>query len=145
MEKKIAIKSTKFFGNLLLLETKDWDENGRYIPNIDSNCSEYDYFVLIRVRPECSNIMKRNRWYYTNHLDYEVLWPAITNETWSANLVGFITRDELIKSVIKTKQILPQNANLNGTTKMDADNYYVQAGDMNSISELIKVIKSKKY
>lgn len=25
---KIAVKSTKYFGQLLLLETKDWDENG---------------------------------------------------------------------------------------------------------------------
>lgn len=31
--KKIAVKSTKSFGNLLLLEQHDWDENGDYIPN----------------------------------------------------------------------------------------------------------------
>jgi len=28
--KHISVKSTKYFGHLLLLETKDWDRNGRY-------------------------------------------------------------------------------------------------------------------
>lgn len=31
--KQISIKSTKSFGNLLLLEKDDWDENGNYLPN----------------------------------------------------------------------------------------------------------------
>ena len=29
----VAIKSTKWFGQLLLLETEDWDEEGNYKPN----------------------------------------------------------------------------------------------------------------
>ena len=140
--KEIAIKSTKYFGNLLLLETKDWDDKGRYVPNLNNDFCEYDYFVLIRVRPECSSIMKRNKWYYSDRLDFDELWPAITNEIWSANLVGYITREELTETVIKTKQILPKNANLNGTTRMDAENYYVQAGDLNPLSNLIKTLQS---
>lgn len=29
----IAVKSTKYYGNLLLLEQKDWSDDGIYIPN----------------------------------------------------------------------------------------------------------------
>lgn len=140
--KEIAIKSTKFFGNLLLLETKDWDEQGRYIPNIRNDCAEYDYFVLIRINPDCASIMKRNRWYYSDYTDFDDLWPAIINESWRVNIVGYITRKELTDQVIKTKQILPKNSNLNGTTTMDADNYYIQAGDLHSMSELIKLFRN---
>lgn len=32
-DQKISIKSTKAFGNLLLLETKDWDSDAVYLPN----------------------------------------------------------------------------------------------------------------
>lgn len=44
--KKVAIKSTKHFSNLLLLETKDWDAKGVYRYNED--CI-YDGIVLIRL------------------------------------------------------------------------------------------------
>ncbi|PHS13514.1 MAG: hypothetical protein COA86_16810 [Kangiella sp.] len=33
--KRLSIKSTKFYGNLLLLEKDDWNIHGQYIPNID--------------------------------------------------------------------------------------------------------------
>lgn len=33
--KYIAVKSTKYYGNILLLETKDWSNKGEYIPNIN--------------------------------------------------------------------------------------------------------------
>ena len=56
---KIAIKSTKHFGQLLLLETKDWDENGNYIPNEDTNTGEYDEIVLMRIRPNIDDVIKQ--------------------------------------------------------------------------------------
>ena len=139
--KEIAVKSTKHFGNLLLLETKDWDDQGRYIPNFGKGCSEYDYFVFIRIYPECASIMKKNRWYYSDKVEFEDLWPAVFYENWAANLVGYITREDLVQSVIKAGHILPKGSNLNGTTVMDAENYYIQAGDMHSMSELIVEFK----
>jgi hypothetical protein len=45
----ISIKATKHFGQLLLLETKDWNNNGQYIPNLSlEKQSQYDYFILVR-------------------------------------------------------------------------------------------------
>ena len=42
--KVINIKSTKEFGNLLLLERADWDHEARYIPNLGENNVIYDFF-----------------------------------------------------------------------------------------------------
>lgn len=37
--------------------------------------------------------------------------------------------------------IIPQNAMLNGSTRMDAENYYAQAGDMSGIGRLCEKLK----
>ena len=47
----ISIKATKHFGQLLLLETKDWNDSGQYIPNLShEKQSNYDYFILVRTK-----------------------------------------------------------------------------------------------
>ena len=134
--KQVAIKSTKHFGNLLLLETKDWTDDGQYIPNSGTNHTNYDYFVMIRIRPDGTSIMTRNRWLYSNEVGYESLKEQIMKEDWECNIAGFVTHDELV-GIIQAKHILPQNMMLNGTTRMDAENYYIQLGDMHEIAELV--------
>ncbi len=138
---EIAVKSTKHFGNLLLLETKDWDKEGKYIPNYSNGCAEYDYFVLERISPECSTLLKENRILYSNETDYNALRDVIMDIEWEANVVGFISRNEFVEEVIDKKMILPQNSLLNGHTKMDAENYYVQAGDLHPMADLIRIIR----
>lgn len=132
---QIAIKSTKHFGNLLLLETKDWDKEGLYKPNYGTGHEAYDIFVLIRIRPEGMSIMKRNRWLYCDYVCFDDLRDAILAERWECNIAGYITHDELV-TIINNNYILPQRSMLNGSTRMDAENYYVQLGDMHDISEL---------
>lgn len=133
--KQVAIKSTKHFGNLLLLETKDWDSQGRYKPNYGTGHDAYDCFVLIRIKPDGTSIMKKNRWLYSDSVSFDEIKSAIFNESWECNIAGFVSREELIY-VINNGYILPQRALLNGKTPMDAENYYVQLGDMHNISEL---------
>lgn len=137
--KEIAVKSTKHFGQLLLLETKDWDENGRYIPNTEKETNTYDFLVLIRLNPSCEDVLKKQRLLYSEHTDRETLHRIISEQKWSYNYAGFITRSDLIY-IIKNKYILPQGALLNGSTPMDAENYYVQAIDLRNISEITGLI-----
>ena len=132
---KIAIKSTKAFGQLLLLETKDWDENGCYIPNYNQGESNYDVFFLVRMRPFATDILKKCKLYYANCADYDSLKQDIIAETWEYDIPGFITHDEL-KAIIQEKQIIKRGALLNGKTPMDAENYYCQAADMHPIESL---------
>ena len=51
-------KSTKSYGDLLLLETKDWNDDGEYIPNKDKGNFRYDYTILVRFSPDGEAIMK---------------------------------------------------------------------------------------
>lgn len=103
--KEIAIKSTKHFGQLLLLETKDWDKNGNYIPNIDKSVSSYDYLVLIRMKPSCEEILKQNSLFYSDFINREDLHRLVTGQVWSYNYVGYITKNHLIQ-IIRDMHIL---------------------------------------
>ena len=136
---EISVKSTKEYGNLLLLETKDWDEDARYIPNFNTDHCLYDFFVIVRISPDLTTIMKQNRILYSNSVDKNRLESLIMKSDWKCNLAGFITRSEL-KELINSKYILPQNSLLNGRTRMDAENYYAQMGDMHNIDEIIDIL-----
>tara|TARA_Y100001935_G_scaffold62238_1_gene52165 strand:- start:407 stop:1186 length:780 start_codon:yes stop_codon:yes gene_type:complete len=130
--KKMAIKSTKSIGNLLLLEKKDWDKEGNYIPNMTIGDSQYDYFILVRIDPNGETIMKKNKIYYSNSLDINSLKKLILNLDWKIDIPGFITNNDL-KKIISDRNIILQNEYINKYTRMDADNYYCQSGDMKSI------------
>lgn len=136
----ISIKSTKKYGNLLLLETKDWDMEGRYIPNSNKGHSKYDLFILTRVDPDGEQILRQQKLLYSDDVNFDELKNLILSERWRVNITGFITNEELIDDVIGMKQILPQGATLNTYTVMDAENYYVQAGDMHEIEELMDFV-----
>lgn len=146
-DSEIAIKSTKEYGNLLLLETKDWTEDGCYIPNVGTEHAEYDYFVLIRVKSDLSKIMLLNDWLDVNYVSKDILREAIKDINWRVNIVGFITKDEFIDDVIDEDMILRQDSKLGTipekTTSMDATNYYVQAGDLHDIEHLIIEVPKK--
>ena len=70
---------------------------------------------------------------YSDSLDEENVYGLITDETWSVEITGYITHNEFVNDVIGTNQIIPRNAKLNGSTIMDADNYYVEAGNLHFI------------
>ena len=142
---KIAIKSTKHFGNLLLLEIKDWDDEGRYIPNINKGHSCYDFFVLERIRPDPAGILKEKKLYYSDEAGFEEIFSTFSDVRWEANLTGFISRGELVSEVIRKRQIIPKNSYLNKYTRMDADNYYVQACDLHPMSELVSAIRNRAF
>ena len=130
---QVAVKSTKRFGNLLLLEAQDWDEDGNYIPNRGIGNEMYHFIFLVRVSSSCSDILKQNRLLYSDSLDEENVYGLITDETWSVEITGYITHNEFVNDVIGTNQIIPRNARLNGSTIIDANNYYVEAGNLHFI------------
>lgn len=140
MNKKINIKSTKSFGNLLLLETKDWNKDGLYIPNMEKKSSTYDYFILVRMKPFCEDIMKKNKIFYSDFTDKEDLKTKILFEKWEYDIPGWISHEDL-KTIINDGHIIKRGELLNGRTKMDAENYYVQSGDMKEINKLVELLK----
>jgi len=140
--KKLNIKSTKHYGNLLLLETKDWNNKGEYIPNIKKGDNIYDLFLLTRIRPDGESEMKRMKLLYVDILTNEQenqLKKRMMELAWEFDIAGVITNEMLIEH-INNNRILPQNALLNGKIRMDAENYYLQAGKMLRVDELIGLL-----
>lgn len=139
---KINIKSASYFSNLLLLEKQDWDINGEYIPNIGLKSSSYDLFVLTRLKPNSKNIMTSRRLFYIDQIDKKYLYDLIIPQVWEFDIAGFIYHSDLIE-IIRNQQVLPQNSMLNSYTKIDADNYYCQSGDLRGLNEFKEILQNK--
>lgn len=137
--KQIAVKSTKHFGQLLLLETKDWDMHGCYIPNIGTTTCAYDYLMLVRIIPSCEDLLKHERLLYSNQIDRDRLHHICCRENWEYDYAGYITQDDLIH-IIRNRYVLPKGSLLNGKTAMDAENYYIQAVDLRNM-DLLKLFE----
>jgi len=134
--KLLCIKSAAFFSNLLLLEAKDWDNEGKYIPNcgIPYAHQAYDYFLLIRVKPDIKSIFQD--W----EDDKTIILSKILSFKFYYDIAGWCTINTLIY-IIKNEYYLPKHSLLNGKVLMDAHNYYIQAGNLKNIDELIEKLK----
>lgn len=137
--KHLSVKSTKEYGNLLLLETDDWNDDGEYIPNREQGATKYEYTILVRFSPDGEKIMTDNRLLYQREDQIpanikDILIEQVRDIDWRYDLPGFIYYSELVK-MIRDRKIIPRGAMLNGRTRMDAENYYFQTGNMHSMIE----------
>lgn len=136
-DKKIAIMSTIYYGNLLLLELNEWNSDGKFIPNISSGTGHYDFFALIRLKPSLDNILRKKIFLLTDEIDKNDFKKIIMEEKWEYDFLGYVSLWDL-KYIIKEKFILPKNSLLNGKTKMDADYYYIQGNNMRNLEALFR-------
>ncbi len=137
---KISVKSGAYFSNLLLLESSDWDKNGRYIPDIKSNNQFVDYFVMVRILPDIKTIFKEKKLFYLDQIEKENLKKIVFSLDWFFDIPGCCTL-KTIKYCIENNYIIPQNSFLNSTTKMDACNYYVQTGSLKPLEVLLEILR----
>lgn len=140
--KKINIKSSTHFSNLLLLEKKDWNLKGQYIPNMGSEASqEYDYFLVVRIKPDIKSLLLKNKMFYSNDVDTDDLKNIVFNEEWYYDFGGVCTL-KTIQYIIKNNYLLPQNSLLNGKTEIDADNYCIQNGNLKAFDFLVNELRA---
>lgn len=130
----IAVKTTKHFGNLLLLEEKDWvvkDGKAIYLPNQNSESKGvYDFLFFSRVRTDIHDLVKEvnfSKDIDINNLKNIFFTKILKTVSVALEVVGYVSNDNLVK-IIEEGYILPQNSMLNGKTRMDASNYYLQSG-----------------
>lgn len=137
--KSISIKSMTYFSQLLLLEVEDWTDNAEYIPNLrleNKQCYSYDYFVLIRVKPNIKTVFRNERKFYSKNMSYDEVSSIVLRQEWFADFAGAISKEEL-KFLIKNKYIIEKGMLLQGKTQMDATNYYALSYDMHSLQDFI--------
>lgn len=127
--KNVSIKSTKSFGQLLLLETKDWTSTGGYIPNGNET---YHFTFLVRLKNDPESIMRQNRVYFSDYLDRTVLWQLFEKNDWAYDVPRYITHEELV-FLINNGYVIQKGDLLNGKTRMDAENYYCYLSDMHPL------------
>jgi hypothetical protein len=133
-EYAIAVKSTKHYGNLLLLEKQDWNSQGHYL-TASGSPRIYTHIMLVRIKPDIEEIIRSLN---PNSLNQELFNPLkskILEIEWSYDIPGFIESKDLYQ-VINANNIITKGARLNLAVTIDADNYYVQAGDLRKIATL---------
>lgn len=131
---KVAVKTTKHFGNLLLLETKDWqvkDNRAIYLPNADTG-GVYDFIMFCRVNTNIDDVSRQFKLGDTSTHS-----SALERLTAISEVVGYIKNADLV-SCIEHPQIIPKGAKLNGSITMDAENYYIQSGSFRAIPQIDK-------
>lgn len=136
--KKINIKSCAFFSNLVLLETKDWNNEGEYIPNINTEYSIYDYFVLVRIKDDVKSFFYKQNLNENNII--KDIRQKIESSKFYYDIPGFFTTITL-KYIIENGYVIPKNSLLNNKTKMDAENYYIQSGNLKKMEFFLKELK----
>lgn len=123
---KVAVKTTKSIGNLLLLETKDWcirNNKVIYVPNQDKEGGGfYDYIVFCRVKTNIQYIIR------SKDIKKELLNSLVTLLEVELQVVGQIENKDLFEIINSGKYEIYQGDTLNQKTIMDADNYYIQSG-----------------
>jgi hypothetical protein len=77
---------------------------------------------------------------YSDDIPKSEIKKLIFDQEWSCDIPGWISHPEFV-AVIRNRQIIPQNAMLNGRIPMDAENFYVQSGDMHDIQELVRILE----
>lgn len=143
---KIAVKSTKSFGQLMLLERDDWNGEGLYRPNVNTENERYDYFVLIRLEPHTSSVLKKGSLLYSNDCNRAKLEQLIVRQKFSYDILGYMTKNGLIR-LIRDNYFIPQGAYLNRISKnnrMEASNYYIQTGNLDPIADLTEILRKIK-
>lgn len=126
-ERKISLKSAAFFANLMLFEQKDWDANGRYLPSNQL----YHVFVFCRIKPDLKTVFKGH-----TTISKAALAETLANTSFAADFPGFISRADFRYLAINKFEI-KQGCILNERTRIDADNIYIQAGNLRPISQLL--------
>lgn len=129
----VSVKSTKKYGNLLLLETNDWNQQGVYLPNN----KQYMFHFLVRISPDLEGIFEQYGLLNSDYADRITIGDLINKANWQYDSPRFITNQELIY-LISNGFVIPKGSFLNnGKKPMDAENYYVKAYDMHTLNEII--------
>lgn len=138
--KNLSVKSAAFFSNLLLLECRDYDSDGNYLPDTGKGIpTVFDCCVLVRISPDVKGLFRRNGVFGSNCVSKDFLADVVGREHWTYDIAGWVSREDFV-SAVRGGNVIPQGALLNGRIRMDADNYYIQTGDMRSADELASVL-----
>jgi len=142
-EKLLSIKSSTDKANLLLLETSDYDTQGRYLHTQNGVAPKaYDFHILVRISPDIKKQRLPNVKYKIKDL-YSFKLVDIKNLingiNWEYDIPGWIDNSTFIQAISQSN-IIHQGDLLGTTTLMDVDNYFIMTYDLEPINKIIPLL-----
>lgn len=132
--REISVKSTKKQGNLLLLEASDWSADGTYVHADQGSTS--GLICLVRIDPSPEDLLRRRKLLYSDSCPQTILkWTVAPLSQFRYQVLGAVDQS-VIRAAVRERQLIPQGAMLNGRTRIDADNYYLQVCDFRPFGEI---------
>lgn len=140
----ISVKTIKDYSQLLLLESTDWNQDGQYIPDLNNpEANQVDLHILVKLKGniDLEKDLKRKRKFYSE-LTLEEINELLKTYQVNANVVGFATT-EMLQEAIRDEQLVYQNEFLGKSTLIQANNYYIQAGDLLPMAQLAELLAER--
>lgn len=128
-DKKIQIKTSPHFSNLLLLKKNDWDLEGNYRFNISENSTPYKAFFLCRIKPSVQEVLANFEIVNTSKTI-----EALSNVNFRADIPGFASLKDF-REIISSHQYIKSGSKI-GSRNISDDHYYFQSGDLRDIDEI---------
>lgn len=112
--KKISVKSSKYYSNMLLLEKKDYNENGELEYNIGTDKTyNFDYFSYVRIAPVKLNVISKFGYggTFKNNTPYveKALKSFILNYKWHYEEPFILSKELFLNIAIKNKYFIEKN------------------------------------
>jgi len=109
---RVSVKSTKHFGNLLMLESNRYNQKGFYLESVDCQLPiQHDFIFLVRVKG----------------IDHQIKQVYQLSEI-ACQVTGFLTHADF-QHIIAQNHSLPKGTEI-GKAQLLVDNYYACVADL---------------
>lgn len=132
--KKISVKTTASWKDLLLLKKNEWDTDAGYLFGKDGIDYSYKAFFLCRLSPDLESLLSMI--VGNNDPGIDVIKSHLEQIRFTMDFPGFITIDDF-KRIIKTDMCIPAKGKI-GKKEFDDALYYCQTGDLRDIDLIRK-------
>lgn len=135
----ISVKSSPEYMNFLKLNYWDYDIDGGYKYGYGKYKYD-DYIAYARILPNANQKLRSSSYKIDCLINMNLLTASdleriIAEETWKADLTGFITREEFRDEVIGDNLVINKGDQVDGLS-MFSKFYYTQSGDLNDMKLL---------
>lgn len=132
--KKLSVKTTYHFSDLLLLNKDEWDMEGGYIYT-EKGIPDYTYkaFFLCRMRQNLDNLLNISG---DEDPGIDKIYKSLDGVRFSMDIAGYITIDDF-KRIIQDGMFFNVGDYV-GKKKWEESFYYCQSGDLRDIDDIKK-------
>lgn len=133
--KKISVKTTASWKDLLLLKKEEWNDGGGYLFGMNGIDYSYKAFFLCRINPDIESLLISIQG--DEDPGIKLINSHLEQIKFTMDFPGFINIEDF-KRIIQTDMCIPAKGKI-GKKEFDSALYYCQTGDLRDID----IIKKK--